>query len=137
MNRQRIAFFIWSILAFTLLWKAQPTAAQFKMPNDLKVEAEAGNSNSYLFPINPGQPNFLAGTMGELRTTHFHAGIDVRTSNMVGVPIRATQGGYISKVIVGSYGYGLALMLQHPDGNTSLYGHLDQFKGAIADFVLN
>jgi hypothetical protein len=38
----------------------------------------------YLFPVNPGQPNFLAGTMGELRATHFHAGIDVRTNNMVG-----------------------------------------------------
>lgn len=135
MNTQRTFFF--ELIAFALLLQALPSVAQFKMPNDFKAGGETGSSSNYLFPVNPGQPNFLAGTMGELRSTHFHAGIDVRTNNMVGVPIRATQGGYISKVIVGSYGYGHALMLQHPDGNTSLYGHLDQFKGPIANFVLN
>jgi hypothetical protein len=135
-KRQRFSFTLGTIACVVLL-QALPADAQFKMPNDFKAGGEAGNSNGYLFPVNPGQPNFLAGTMGELRSTHFHAGIDVRTNNMVGVPIRATQSGYISKVIVGSYGYGHALMLQHPDGNTSLYGHLDQFKGPIANFVLN
>lgn len=137
MNTQRTFFFELSTIAFALLLQTLPSVAQFKMPNDFKAGSETGSSSNYLFPVNPGQPNFLAGTMGELRSTHFHAGIDVRTNNMVGVPIRATQGGYISKVIVGSYGYGHALMLQHPDGNTSLYGHLDQFKGPIANFVLN
>lgn len=137
MKKQQTFSFAFSIIACALLVQTLPSVAQFKMPNDFKAGGEDGSSNSYLFPVNPGQPNFLAGTMGELRSTHFHAGIDVRTNNMVGVPIRATQSGYISKVIVGSYGYGHALMLQHPDGNTSLYGHLDQFKGPIANFVLN
>ncbi|MFM8742618.1 MAG: M23 family metallopeptidase [Cytophagales bacterium] len=130
-------FFGWGIFAFVFLLLAQPLSAQLKLSTESKVEGEASNLSGYLFPVNPGQPNFLAGTMGELRSTHFHAGIDVRTNSSVGVPIRATQNGYVSKVIVGSYGYGHALLLQHPDGNTSLYGHLDQFKGPIANFVLN
>ncbi len=95
------------------------------------------NEEPYLFPINPGQQNWLAGTMGELRNTHFHSGIDIRTNNMAGVPVRATQRGYISRVIVGSYGYGHVLFLTHPDGNVSVYAHLDQFKGKIADYILN
>jgi hypothetical protein len=125
------------VLVLLYLLITQAVLAQLKMPSELKAEATYANPNVYLFPINPGKTNFLAGTMGELRNTHFHAGIDVRTNNMVGMPIRATQDGYVSKVIVGAYGYGHALMLQHPDGNTSLYGHLEQFKGAIAEFVLN
>lgn len=36
-------------------------------------------SNSLLFPINPGTPNSLSGSMGELRSSHFHTGIDIRT----------------------------------------------------------
>lgn len=109
--------------------------AQFSLPNEIILN-KAPDLEPYLFPVNPGQPNFLAGTMGELRTTHFHAGIDVRTNSMIGVPILATQQGYLSRIIVGAYGYGHALMIKHPDGNTSLYGHLDKFKGPIARYVL-
>src|SRR5258706_6578762 len=86
----------------------------------------------YLFPINPGKINSLTGTMGELRNTHFHAGIDVRTNNSIGMPVRATQRGYISYVSISAYGYGNAIFITHPDGNMSVYAHLDQFKGKIA-----
>src|SRR5258708_38624169 len=75
------------------------------------------NEEPYLFPINPGQQNWLAGTMGELRNTHFHAGIDIRTNNMAAIPVRATQRGYISRVLVGTYCYGHLLFVTHPDCN--------------------
>ncbi len=118
-----------------LLFISVSTSAQFSKPEEpvenIKVSA------SYLFPVNPGVKNSLAGTMGELRSTHFHAGIDVRTNNMTGVPIRATQSGYVSKVSVSSYGYGKAIFITHPDGNTSVYGHLDAFRGPVADYVKN
>lgn len=109
--------------------------AQFSLPQEI-LTPRTTSLPLYLFPVNPGSPNLLAGTMGELRSTHFHTGIDIRTNNMIGVPILATQSGYISRVIVGAYGYGNALMITHPDGNVSLYGHLDKFKGAIADYIL-
>jgi hypothetical protein len=109
--------------------------AQFSLPYEV-FTSKTTDLPPYLFPVNPGQPNSLAGTMGELRSTHFHAGIDVRTNNMVGVPILATQQGYFSRVMVSAYGYGNAVMIRHPDGNTSLYGHLDRFKGPIADHIL-
>jgi hypothetical protein len=56
----------------------------------------------YLFPVKPGQINQLAGTMGELRTNHFHGGLDIRTNNQIGVPILATQDGYVSRTILGT-----------------------------------
>jgi len=110
------------------------TKAQLK-PEIVPLEKTA--SEKYLFPINPGTQNWLAGSMGELRATHFHAGIDIRTNNMVGLPVRATQRGYISYIIVSPVGYGNALFITHPDGNISVYGHLDEFKGKVADYVLN
>jgi hypothetical protein len=91
---------------------------------------------SYFFPINPGKQNSLTGTMGELRSTHFHAGIDIRTNNSIGMPVFATQSGYISYASISAYGYGNALFVTHPNGNISVYAHLDQFKGKVADYIL-
>ena len=88
-----------------------------------------------MFPINPGQPNLLAGTMGELRNTHFHGGIDVRTNNLTGVPVLSTNSGFVSRATISSFGYGNVLYITHPDGNVSVYGHLDKLKGSLGDYV--
>jgi hypothetical protein len=74
--------------------------------------------------------------MGELRSTHFHSGIDIRTNNMIGFPVRASKSGYISRVTMGPTGYGNIIYITHPDGNTTLYAHLDKFNGAVAKHVL-
>ncbi|HZX75177.1 MAG TPA: peptidoglycan DD-metalloendopeptidase family protein, partial [Cyclobacteriaceae bacterium] len=89
----------------------------------------------YLFPVHPGQSNQLAGTMGELRSTHFHGGIDIRTNNQTGIPIFAAQKGYISRVSCSTTGYGNAIYITHPDGNTTVYGHLDKFNGPLNQYV--
>ena len=107
--------------------------AQF---NEVETHTPKGaGAGGYLFPINPGQPNYLAGTMGELRDTHFHGGLDIRTNNQIGVPVRATQDGYISRANISAFGYGYSILIQHPDGNVSLYGHLDKYKGKLAKFM--
>lgn len=93
-------------------------------------------SESFLYPVHPGQPGSLAGTMGELRTTHFHSGIDIRTNNMTGYPVVASKSGYISRASMGSSGYGNVLYITHPDGYTTLYAHLEKFLGAVAQHVL-
>ncbi len=99
-------------------------------------EADApSGSTSYLFPIKPGQPAALAGTMGELRATHFHTGIDIRTLNEIGWPVRAANSGYISRITVSPSGFGLAMYVKHPDGYTTVYGHLDRFKKEVDEYV--
>lgn len=100
-------------------------AAQSADPEPVRENAES----NYIFPINPGKANYLAGTMGELRSSHFHGGIDIRTNNRIGVPVLATREGYISRAHVSAYGYGTALYVTHPDGNVSVYGHLDKIIG--------
>jgi murein DD-endopeptidase MepM/ murein hydrolase activator NlpD len=106
--------------------------SQFSKPE----ENLSSGVETYLYPVYPGQPGSLAGTMGELRTTHFHSGIDIRTNNMIGLPIRASKSGYISRITTSGTGYGNVIYITHPDGNTTLYAHLDKFKGAVADHIL-
>jgi hypothetical protein len=94
------------------------------------------DDETYLFPINPGTPGSLAGTMGELRNTHFHSGLDIRTNNAIGFAVYASKSGYISRAAISNRGYGNVLYVTHPDGNTTVYAHLDKFVGPIAEHML-
>lgn len=89
----------------------------------------------FLFPIRPGQVNFLAGTMGELRPHHFHGGIDIKTGGVTGAPVHAAADGYISRLKVSTSGYGNVIYMAHPNGTTTVYGHLDSFEKELAKHV--
>lgn len=89
----------------------------------------------FLFPINPNQQNFLAGGMGDLRSDHFHAGIDIKTQGREGLPVYATGDGYISEVRVQTSGYGNVIFITHPNGFVSVYGHLKTFAEPLASYI--
>ncbi len=91
--------------------------------------------SDYLFPVRPGEQNFLAGSMGELRTSHFHGGIDIKTGGRIGLPVYATSDGYISRIQVSTGGYGHVLYLKHDDGNISVYGHLNLFEDGLEKYL--
>lgn len=97
--------------------------------------AQVASKDYYIFPIRPGQPNYLSGNMGELRANHFHAGIDVRTGGVEGLPVVAAASGYISRLKMSTWGYGNVLYIQHPNGETTVYAHLQRFVDKIADHV--
>jgi hypothetical protein len=78
----------------------------------------------------------LTGTFGELRPNHFHAGIDIRPRHSgIAEPIFAAGDGWISRVHVQPSGYGKVLYIEHPNGYTSVYAHLEQFAPDINDYV--
>ena len=80
-------------------------------------------------------PLLLSGNFGELRSNHFHGGLDFKTQGVVGKPLLAIADGYISKVTVTPGGYGNALYITHDNGYTSVHGHLDRFLPEIASLV--
>ncbi len=80
-------------------------------------------------------PPALAGSFGELRANHFHSGMDYRTNQRQGYPVYAIADGYISRLRVQNSGFGLALYINHPNGYTSVYGHLQRFGPKIAQQV--
>ncbi|HPE34544.1 MAG TPA: M23 family metallopeptidase [Bacteroidales bacterium] len=77
----------------------------------------------------------LSGTFGELRNEHLHSGIDIRTQGSVGHNIRAAADGFISRIMVSPVGFGKAIYIDHPDGYTTVYGHLQGFAPEIASYV--
>jgi len=87
-------------------------------------------------PSNPLEiPIVLSGTFAELRGNHFHGGIDIKTQGRSGLKVRAVAEGYISRIAVSPYGYGNALYVRHPEGYTSVYGHLNAFAPEIEAYV--
>lgn len=73
----------------------------------------------------------ISGTYAELRLNHYHSGLDMGTAGVENVPVHAAEKGWVSRIKVGPYGYGKALYIDHPDGNTTVYGHLNGFAPKI------
>lgn len=80
-----------------------------------------------------GNRILLSGTFGELRSNHFHAGIDIKGA--IGQSLFATADGYVARIKVQSGGYGKTLYIRHPNGFTSVYAHLKKFADPIEKFV--
>jgi murein DD-endopeptidase MepM/ murein hydrolase activator NlpD len=80
-------------------------------------------------------PMVLAGNFGEMRANHFHSGLDIKTEQREGLAVYAPADGYVSRINVQHYGYGKALYILHPNGYTTVYGHLKSFAGAIEKYV--
>ena len=110
-------FFVYAAWALALGAVAQPRYPQNYFRNPLEG------------------PLQLAGTFGEMRPNHFHAGIDIRTGGKTGLPIYAPADGYVSRVKVSGGGFGRALYLMHPMGYTTCYGHLDDYIPEIAAWI--
>ncbi|MGB5668661.1 MAG: M23 family metallopeptidase, partial [Maribacter sp.] len=80
-------------------------------------------------------PLILAGTFGELRSNHFHSGIDIKTQQRQGLPIYAIGDGTVTRIKISHWGYGKALYVAHPNGYTSVYGHLQKFSPEIEEYI--
>ncbi|HLP11182.1 MAG TPA: M23 family metallopeptidase [Flavobacteriales bacterium] len=75
----------------------------------------------------------LAGTFGELRSYHFHMGLDIKAHE--GTPIRAAADGYLFRAKISESGYGHVLYLNHPNGFTTVYAHLSRFTDTLEKFL--
>ncbi len=80
-------------------------------------------------------PLLLSGSYGELRNNHFHSGFDIKTQGKEGLSVLASAEGEIVRVRVMANGYGNVLYMAHPNGYTTVYGHLQRFEPAIAAWV--
>ncbi len=80
-------------------------------------------------------PLVLSGTFGELRNNHFHAGLDIKTQKVEGLKVVAAADGYVSRINVSLWGYGNALYITHPNGYTTVYGHLQKFSPEIDAYI--
>jgi Peptidase family M23 len=80
-------------------------------------------------------PISLAANFGELRSNHYHMGLDIRTAHRENLPVYAAADGYILRVKIEPFGFGQAIYIRHPDGYVSLYAHLNSFYPALDAYV--
>jgi murein DD-endopeptidase MepM/ murein hydrolase activator NlpD len=113
--------FFMRILGFFLLFLT-PVFSQDKYPKDY-----------FGSPLDI--PLSIAGSFGELRPSHFHTGIDFRTQQKEGFPVYATADGFISRVNISTYGYGKCIYIDHPNGFTTVYAHLQALAPAVHKLV--
>ena len=82
-----------------------------------------------------GIPLFLSGSFAEMRSDHFHGGLDIKTQGHAGFPVYAAADGWISRIAVAPGGYGNALYISHPNGYMTVYAHLDRFAEPVASHI--
>lgn len=107
--------FIILLLSLSSVWAQAPKKFDFVSPLDI--------------------PLILSGTFGELRSNHFHTGIDIKTKGRIGFDVKAIDDGYISRINVSPYGYGKAIYITHSNGYTSVYAHLNNFSEEIENLI--
>ena len=84
-----------------------------------------------LFPVNPNNQNYLSGNLGELRGSHFHMGIDIKTFGRINEPIYAADDGFVERIFISGTGYGKAIYLKHNNGTKTVYAHLNKFNSEL------
>ena len=80
-------------------------------------------------------PMQLSGNFGELRPNHFHAGFDFKTQQKEGLKVYASADGYVSRIKISTFGNGKTIYINHPNGYTTVYAHLQKAVGPIQDFI--
>lgn len=104
----------------------------------LLLISAVGNAQPYpqnYFTAPMDTPIYLSAPFGSLRENHFHSGMDIRTNEREGLPIYAVADGYVSRIKISPIGYGKAVYIDHPNGYTSVYGHLLKFEGDLATYI--
>lgn len=114
MIKEKFLVIVYTLLLFATGATAQQVA-EFSVPFD--------------FPL------YLSGNFAELRSNHFHAGLDFKTQGVEGKPITVVADGYIARAKVQAGGYGRALYVMHDNGYMTVYGHLQKFPAAVARAV--
>jgi hypothetical protein len=77
----------------------------------------------------------LSGTFGELRSAHFHSGLDIKTQRKQGLKVYAAAEGYVSRIKISHFGYGKAIYITHPNGYTTVYGHLQKLSEHLEKYI--
>src|SRR5690606_5170038 len=77
----------------------------------------------------------LVANFGELRSNHYHMGLDCRTERRENLRVLAVESGFVSRIKIESWGFGRSLYIDHPNGVTSVYAHLNDFNPEIEKWV--
>ena len=126
-----------------IILKLSPVYTNFVFP--LLVSLITVNTTAQILPqINYPQNYFtwpvtaiksISANYGELRPNHYHMGIDFRTDKKQNMQVMAAADGYIAKVKIEPSGFGRSISINHPNGLTTLYAHLNDFYPELEKYI--
>jgi len=127
-------------LFFCFLFSGLLSCEQSATPQSAKETSkspliEAGRVSPGEFDLPLHLTPYLSGNFAELRNNHFHSGLDFKTLKGVGYPVYAVADGWVSRIRVSNYGFGYAIYIDHPNGFTTVYGHLQKYASPIDLFT--
>ena len=101
----------------------------------LFVSAQSASYPKDYFRNPMGIPMDLSANFGELRSNHWHMGLDIRTQQKVNLPVYAAAEGYIAHIGIRSQSFGRFIIINHPNGLSTLYAHLNDFFPELEKYV--
>ncbi len=87
----------------------------------------------FIYPLD--REVVVTGNYGEIRPNHFHAGLDFSTDPILNLPIKSVADGYVSRIKIGSGGYGRVLYITHNNGYVSVYAHQKKYAKKIDEYI--
>lgn len=96
--------------------------------------AQKSDTTKFIAPFD--FPSTFSGNFGEIRSTHFHGGLDFRTNGAINKPIRAINNGYISRARV-TNGSGYIVEVVYDNGYTTINRHLEGLLTPIKEIIEN
>ncbi len=78
---------------------------------------------------------YLSANFAEIRPNHFHSGIDIKTKGRSGENVRSVADGKVVRLSISPTGFGRAIYIEHPNGYSSVYGHMSKFTPEIEKYV--
>jgi len=82
-----------------------------------------------------GIPMSLTANFGELRLNHWHMGFDLRTQQRENLSVYAAADGYVAHIGIRPLSFGRFMIINHPNGYSTLYAHLNKFYPELENFV--
>jgi murein DD-endopeptidase MepM/ murein hydrolase activator NlpD len=87
----------------------------------------------FRWPLN--LPPQIVANMGELRNNHWHMGLDIRTNQKVNQHVYAAAEGYVAYMGIRPLSFGRFIIINHPNGYSTLYGHLNDFAPELEAYA--
>ena len=80
-------------------------------------------------------PMSLSANFGELRPNHWHMGLDIRTDKTENYPVFASADGYVAHIGIRPQSFGKFIIINHPNGFSTLYAHLNEFYPVLEKYA--
>ncbi len=128
-----------------MLVKSMPGSTFVRMKKTDFFTAFCFSVSAVLFGQNPIPTDYFSsplaidllvtGSFGEIRPNHFHSGTDFNVQKKIGLPVHAAADGWVSRIKISPFGFGNALYIDHPNGFTTVYGHMNGYNDVVAAFA--